>query len=657
MRRGNATNARAIRQLLDDLARRRERGEFVPDHEVVAAHPDLMPDLGEALATARTIRRARLEAETAGPVSRSLSPLDSADLDAPLDLGSDSRDGDPAPPPVIRGYAVVREVSSGGQAVVFEAVQESTGRRVAVKVIPGGRFTSSRQRERFEREVAILAALDHPYVVSILDRGRTADGSFYLAMPFIPGVALDDYVARRRQSPEGWREIIVLFARLAGAVGEAHRKGVTHRDLKPSNVRVDDRGDPHVLDFGLARLTGAGEWEARAVTATGQVVGSLPWASPEQAAGTKGIGPPSDVYSLGVMLYEALTGRFPYVVTGSMRQVMHNIAVAVPEPPSRTGRLPQGKGGTAVDAVVLQALAKSPAGRYPTAAELASDLEAIAGGYAVVAKRKRPFPRRRTLVFGLAVALVGSAGGVYRATRSSTVEVIPLPTLTNSLGMKLVRIPAGPFRMGGPRSEKGWDWTERDHDSAVTVPFYLSVTEVTRGQYRQVIGHLPDGLSDGSDDLPVSNVSYTDAVEFCRLLSEREGEAYRLPDETEWEYACRAGVTKTYSGTGRLDDMGWYAGNSGGHLHPVGKKSPNHWGLYDMHGGVAEWCADRYFADTPPGGDPPVFDLPRIPKRATRGGSIELPAEECRSAHRSGYFEAQPLPTLGFRIARAVDPT
>jgi len=143
-------------------------------------------------------------------------------------------------------------------------------------------------------------------------------------------------------------------------------------------------------------------------------------------------------------------------------------------------------------------------------------------------------------------------------------------------------------------------------------------------------------------------------MEFCRLLGLREHATYRLPYEIEWEYACRAGTTNAFGGTGKLDDMGWYSGNNTGILHAGGEKKPNAWGLFDMHGGVSEWCWDYWSTYKPSEKSDPVVGAYNF-QRIVRGGNRTLPAKDCRSAARSGYPEDTKIANVGFRVVMEVD--
>jgi formylglycine-generating enzyme required for sulfatase activity/tRNA A-37 threonylcarbamoyl transferase component Bud32 len=227
--------------------------------------------------------------------------------------------------------------------------------------------------------------------------------------------------------------------------------------------------------------------------------------------------------------------------------------------------------------------------------------------------------------------------------------------ITNSIGMKLVLIPAGELLMGSPDSDKDAAADEKpQHRVRIAWPFYLGMTEVTQGQYRKVMGQNPSRFQ-GADDLPVERVSADDATEFCAKLSAREGVSYRLPTEAEWEYACRAGSTTRYSfgdDEASLGEVAWYNGNSGNRTHPVGQKPPNAWGLYDMHGNLREWCAwyHKNYHGRSPSADP--LGPSQAAFRAARGGSWDNDPQHCRSAVRRWRTPIRRPATEGFRVAR-----
>ncbi len=323
------------------------------------------------------------------------------------------------------GYEILREIHRGGQAVVYQAIQSSTRRKVALKVMREGPLAESRERARFDREVQILGQLRHPNIVAIHDSGTTAGWS-YFAMDYIPGQPLDEYMATAEHSVD---ETLRLFVKICRAVSAAHLRGVIHRDLKPSNIWIDSSGEPHVLDFGLAKIaTGllTDESQPHLMTITGQFVGSLPWASPEQAEGSPGnIDIRADVYSLGVILFQMLTGCFPYVVVGNMREVLDNILNAQPTRPSTLRRQIKNE----VETIVLKCLQKERERRYQSAGELTQDVERFLAGEPIVAKRdsawyvlRKVALRRRWQIAAIVsvTAVLGSSYGVWAHTQELT---------------------------------------------------------------------------------------------------------------------------------------------------------------------------------------------------------------------------------------------
>jgi formylglycine-generating enzyme required for sulfatase activity len=234
-------------------------------------------------------------------------------------------------------------------------------------------------------------------------------------------------------------------------------------------------------------------------------------------------------------------------------------------------------------------------------------------------------------------------------------------TLTNSIGMKLVLIPAGNFQMG---SDRGFDDEVPVHRVTLTRPFYLGVTEVTQAQYEETMGDNPSQLV-GRPDLPVDTVPWDKAVAFCEKLSEREGVKYRLPTEAEWEYACRAGGTGRFGlGEGgvevtgeNVEEYAWFRLNSA-ETQPVAQKKPNAWGLYDMHGNVFEWCQDNWLEYPNKPAVDPVALAPKGQKKGEwfvlRGGSWEWGLDNGTASARCRCKKALRSRTVGFRVARSV---
>jgi len=225
---------------------------------------------------------------------------------------------------------------------------------------------------------------------------------------------------------------------------------------------------------------------------------------------------------------------------------------------------------------------------------------------------------------------------------------------TNSLGMKFVYCPPGTFTMGSPSSEPNRGSDETAHKVTLTKFFYMQTTEVTQGQWKAVMGSNPSHFKDCGDNCPVELVSWNDCQEFLRKLNSRDpGKGYRLPTEAEWEYACRAGSNTPYywGSENGIDSYAWYYGNSGNKTHPVARKTPNAWGLYDMSGNVWELCSDWHDSDFY--ANSPIVDPvgPNTGKyRVDRGGSLSHHYGYCRSASRTGAPPDYRLNNLGFRV-------
>ncbi|MBQ7188204.1 MAG: formylglycine-generating enzyme family protein [Kiritimatiellae bacterium] len=226
-------------------------------------------------------------------------------------------------------------------------------------------------------------------------------------------------------------------------------------------------------------------------------------------------------------------------------------------------------------------------------------------------------------------------------------------TLPGGAEMRFRWCPAGTFTMGSPESEDGRDGDETQHQVTLTRGFWLGETPVTQKQWKSVMGDNPSVFKGAN--LPVEEVSWNDCQEFIQKVNAALNCGARLPTEAEWEYACRAGTSGAYGGTGELDEMGWYDKNSGDKTHPVGQKKPNAWGLYDMHGNVWEWCSDWY-GDYPSGSVTDPTGPSSGSSRVLRGGSWGCNARDCRSASRGRDYPGFRDYYGGFRLLCSAGP-
>jgi serine/threonine protein kinase len=265
-------------------------------------------------------------------------------------------------------YHILEQLGEGGMATVYKAFDTRLEREVAVKVIRVDQFSPAvleRVLKRFEREAKSMSRLSHPNIVKVLDYGDY-EGSPYLVLEYLPGGTLK----RRLGKPLPWSEAIRLLLPIAHALEYAHQQGVIHRDVKPSNILITTSGEPMLTDFGIAKLLEADEGQT--LTATGVGIGTPEYMSPEQGMGRE-IDARADVYSLGIVLYELVTGHKPYVADTPMAVVLKHVTDPLPRPQRFVPDLPD-----AVEKVLLKALAKEPQNRYPGMEMFAENLERLA---------------------------------------------------------------------------------------------------------------------------------------------------------------------------------------------------------------------------------------------------------------------------------------
>ena len=599
---------------------------------------------------------------------------------------------------IIRGFRIIERLEVGGFGEVFKAEQLNLKRLVAFKVLKAG-MDSQEIVARFEAEQRAMARLDHPNIAKIIDGGLTPRGRMFFAMEFVPGDTITDYCDRRRLKVS---ERLEIFLEVCEAIQHAHLRGIIHRDIKPNNILVAERDHkpfPKVIDFGLAKAVYGHLLDEGVCTIHNHFLGTPVYMSPEQAerSGMEVDGR-SDIYSLGVLMYQLLCSKTPI---GSQEVGRKDIEAArklirETDPGKPSTRIVQCTEEAAasvahnrdcdvdslvqtlsedLDRVVIKCLEKDRNRRYATVAELMDDLRSYLSKVRspTVLRNPMPLAKRRngyhTAIYCLIAVLVSAVGWFAYQSLAMTAErefALRFKVSYPPPAGQFVRIgddfsvrwiPPGRFIMGSPDDESLRSTNELQHEVLFSRGFFLSETECTQSQWEAVMGNRPSRFQGAQ--LPVEQVNWSEAVEFCRKLTAKhqqqgqlpDGWEWRLPTEAEWEYAARAGTVGPRYGD--LDAIAWYAGNSGNTTHLVGRKQANAWGLQDMLGNVWEWCLDWH-------GDYPTSSVvhPKGPTsgshRVFRGGCYRLSeSRKFRSGYRSGIGPNIQTFDVGFRPALA----
>ncbi len=337
-----------LASVLAELTDRLQRGEHVDLDEIQRSHPDLAADLGELWGAVLVADVAGSESVVLENEKTSTAPSFESSFDLPCEFAD---------------YVLEEEVGRGGMGIVFRARHTSLAREVAVKMILSGTFATKSERERFRAEAEAAARLDHPNIVAVHEVGEHGEIP-YFSLRYIAGMTLAE---RLRMKPMPARDAAEILAKVARAVDCAHQCGVLHRDLKPSNILLDEAGEPYVTDFGLAKRDNDAN-----VTRTGAVIGTPAYMSPEQASGNRNaIGPASDIYGLGAILYYMLTGRPPFQADSPV-----DVLLLVREQDPIRPRIVNPRADRDLEMIALRCLQKPSDLRYRSAAMLADDLEA-----------------------------------------------------------------------------------------------------------------------------------------------------------------------------------------------------------------------------------------------------------------------------------------
>jgi len=429
-------------------------------------------------------------------------------------------------------YEIVRRIGQGGMAVVYEARQSRPRRTVAIKVIRSG-LPSRDTLRRFEYEAEILGQLQHPGIAQVYEAGMAEiqfeDGlgpkQPFFTMELVRGESLTAYADRRQLTVD---QRLNLIAMTSDAVQHAHQMGVIHRDLKPGNILVDEGGQPKILDFGVARLTDADARATATQTATGQLIGTLQYMSPEQVSGdTKRIDTRTDVYSLGAVLFELLTGKPPHdVSTALLPEAARKICE---ETPTRLASIDRRLSGD-VDTIVARALAKNRSRRYQSASELAADIRHCLRGEPIEARRDS------------AVYVLGKNLRRYRwAVAACVTFVVALSAFAIYAGMQ-----AGRYSRLAVREREAHQQSLTAQREAVEQR-ELAVAEARRAE--DITAFLEDTFGLANPD-----ITQTPGLTMKELLdraSERVDASF--VDQPEAEAAVRTAIGRAYASMGEPD--------------------------------------------------------------------------------------------------------
>lgn len=492
--------------------------------------------------------------------------------------------------PYFPGYEIEALIARGGMGAVYRARQLSLNRPVAIKLLPFDLGMREDFAERFRREAEALARLQHPHIVAVHDFGQADDGHYFMVMELVEGTDLATRLRNEGALPPA--EALRIVRQVCEALQFAHQRGVVHRDIKPANVLLDEAGQVKVADFGIAQFAQAEA--AGDLTMTGTLLGTPDYTAPEQLIVSGAVDHRADIFSLGVMLYQLLTGQLPRGVYRPVSEIV----------PSMRG----------LDAVLARAMQSDPARRYGQVLELSAGLTDAPSG------------RWLTAMWSTGALLCVIAAIVW-------VQQPKPASFTNSLGLTFV--PAGtPGVLFCTTETRVRDFaaSEVARRAQIPVPVYVNY-EGPREAWLQKDGTWKQPLIPQTPEHPVIAVTYEEAVAYCEWLTLYERgsgridsqDRYRLPTMAEWSIAAGLEAdahdpANAYPWHGTYPppaDAGNYASDElrtdpafaklpvisprdDGHAYtaPVASFSPNRHGLYDMGGNVAEWIASAAGQET-----------------------------------------------------------
>ncbi|MEG4442781.1 bifunctional serine/threonine-protein kinase/formylglycine-generating enzyme family protein [Microcoleus sp. AT9_B5] len=534
-------------------------------------------------------------------------------------------------------------------------------------------------RRLFEAEAQTLYKLGKLHdQIPKLSAHFEENGEFYLVQDFIAGHDLTKELILGKKLSESYT--ITLLHNILEILAIVHQQKVIHRDLKPDNLMRREDSKIILIDFGAVKEIGTMVVNAQKQTSLTIAIGTPGYMPSEQAKGKPRFA--SDIHAVGMIGIQALTGEHPFnlaedtqtgeVIWRNQAQVSNNLANVLDKMVRDNFSQRYQNAEEALQAILslLSPLPPPPPPPTPTPTPTPPtrrgflQLVGFAGlGIvgAVVTKSLLNNSSNPLKKVQFETVTVNSRGEITK--RSQSQAQVFTETIANGITLEMMAIPGGSFVMGSPNTQAGRSNDEEPQHTVNVTSFFMGKYEVTQEQWEAVMGNNPSYFKGGK--LPVEQVSWNDAVQFCQKLSQKTGKNYRLPSEAEWEYACRAGTTTPfYFGETITPDLVNYDGRDPygaaskglyrAKTTDVGSFPPNAFGLYDMHGNVLEWCSDRYHSNyngAPTDGT--SWETGTDGRRVQRGGSWSNNAVSCRSAYRLYDSAVSRWRLRGFRVAVA----